>query len=162
MKLFNYVFAVLALVGLLASSSGCKKEDNKTKTELLTAHAWIVKASVITPAIDLLGNGVLVSDLYANELFTPACSKDDFTTFKTNGQFVFDEGATKCSADDPQTSTQNWTFNSDETVITTSELDGSSPNSITVVSLSDDELKVSFTEAIDNVSYTVTNTLEPK
>jgi hypothetical protein len=55
------------------------KKDKKSKTELLTNNSWKVKASTVNPAIDLFGNGQLVTDLYANTLFYPmTCTKDDF------------------------------------------------------------------------------------
>lgn len=156
----SLLIATLAL-GMMASMSACKK-DKKSKTELLTNNSWKVKAAIINPAIDLFGNGQLITDLYANTLFYPACAKDDFQTFNDNGQVIYDEGPTKCDANDPQTTTQNWTFNSDETVVTTTELDGSDPLSITVTTLSENELKISETESIDNVVYTFTITYEPK
>lgn len=156
----SLLIATLAL-GMMASMSACKK-DKKSKTELLTNNSWKVKASIINPAIDLFGNGQLVTDLYANTLFYPACRKDDFMTFKDNGQVVSDEGPTKCDAADVQTTTQNWTFNSDETVVTITELDGTDPVSITMTALSENELKITETESIDNVVYTFTTTFEPK
>lgn len=152
--------ATLALV-MMASMSACKK-DSKSKTELLTSNSWKAKAAIINPAIDLFGTGQLTTDLYANTFFYPACTKDDFMTFKDNGQVVTDEGPTKCDAADAQTTTQNWTLNSDDTVITISNLDGTEPVSVNVVTISKSELKISESESINNSVYTFTTTYEPK
>lgn len=152
--------ATLALV-MMASMSACKK-DSKSKTELLTNNSWKAKAAIINPAIDLFGTGELTTDLYANTFFYPACTKDDFISFKDSGQVTTDEGPTKCDGADPQTITENWTFNSDETVVTISNLDGTEPVSINVVTISENELKVSQSESINNAVYTFTTTYEPK
>ncbi|OWY24950.1 hypothetical protein C7N43_28865 [Sphingobacteriales bacterium UPWRP_1] len=162
MKTSFFSVATIALAFFFIGTLGSCKKDDKSKTELLTHHSWKVKAATINPAIDIFGTGELISDLYANNFFYPACTKDDFMTFKDNGQVISDEGATKCSAGDPQTTTQNWTFNSTETVITISELDGSDPQSFNISSLTEDEVVISNSESIDNVVYTFTTTFEPK
>lgn len=161
MKTSFFSLSVIALAFFFIGTLGSCKKDEKSKTELLTHHSWIIKSHTINPAIDL-GTGVLITDLYANEFFYPACTKDDFMTFKDNGQVISDEGATKCSAGAPQTTTQSWTFNSDETVITISELDGSDPESLNISSLTEDQVVISTSEAIDNVVYTSTITFGPK
>lgn len=155
----SLLIATLAL-GMMASMSACKK-DKKSKTELLTNNSWKAKAAIINPAIDL-GNGQLITDLYANAVLYPACRKDDFQTFKDNGQAISDEGPTICEPNDPQTITETWVFNSDETVITFTNAAGTSSYDATVTTLNENELKISETESIDNVVYTFTITYEPK
>ncbi len=149
----SLLIATLAL-GMMASMSACKK-DKKSKTELLTNNSWKVKAFTVNPAIDF--GGQLITDLYA---FTDDCTKDDFQTFKDNGQVVTDEGPTKCGPNDPQTTTETWIFNSDETVITFTDAAGT--YDATVTTLNEDQLIIKQTEAEDNVVYTFTITLEPK
>jgi hypothetical protein len=61
---------------------------------------------------------------------------------------------------DPQTTTQTWIFNSDETVITFTDAAGT--YDATVTTLNEDQLIIKQTEAEDNVVYTFTITLEPK
>jgi len=162
MKLnFNSLLIATLALGMMVSMGACKK-DNKSKTELLTNNSWKMKAFTINPAIDFFGNGQLITDLYADPLFSPACKKDNFMTFKDNGQVVTDEGPTKCGPNDPQTTTETWIFNSDETVITVTELDGTDPASLNVTTLSENELKITETESIDNIVYTYTIVFEPK
>lgn len=151
----SLLIATLAL-GMMASMSACKK-DKKSKTELLTNNSWKVKAMIVTPAIDIFGE--LITDLYA---YADDCTKDDFRTFKDNGQVVTDEGPTKCGPNYPQTTTETWIFNSDETVITFTDAAGTSSYDATVTTLGENELKISQTESDDNVVYTYTITLEPK
>lgn len=100
---------ILIAIAFFAIAS-CKESTDdetptaKTKTELITSGSWIVS--------DMLVNGTSFFALM------DACSKDDFMTFKTNGTVITDEGATKCDAADPQTSSDNWSFSTDEKKIT--------------------------------------------
>ncbi|HAN38534.1 MAG TPA: hypothetical protein DCQ29_06485, partial [Chitinophagaceae bacterium] len=82
-----------AVVVLFALLNGCKKDDEKSKTQLLTEKPWFV-----SKAEEKAGTANWVDDFpnYA------ACEKDDATLFKSNGQYENNEGATKCSAADPQ------------------------------------------------------------
>jgi hypothetical protein len=43
------------------------------------------------------------------------CEKDNFETYKTNGEWETNEGATKCDANDPQIWTLSWAFAENET-----------------------------------------------
>ncbi len=107
MKLTKGIILIAIAFFAIASckeSTDDSKPAAKTKTELITTGSWIVS--------DLLMNG---ASIYA---FMDACSKDDFMTFKTNGTVITDEGATKCAPADPQTSSSNWSFSSDEKKIT--------------------------------------------
>ncbi|HRI27878.1 MAG TPA: hypothetical protein PK239_16250 [Chitinophagales bacterium] len=97
-----FVFAFLA-----ALMSGCQIE--KSNTELLTGSNWRIQAWTITPPI--LG----ITDWFAN---LEPCETDNIFTFNTNGTAIIDEGALKCLANDPQTRTGTWSFNTDETTIT--------------------------------------------
>jgi hypothetical protein len=91
----------------------CKKDsESKSKTELLTTGNWHVSAYTVDPAIDFDGDGTDETNVYA---VMDECIKDDHTTFFANGTAELDEGATKCSSNDPQTMTLTWTFNQDET-----------------------------------------------
>jgi hypothetical protein len=98
MKQFSVFFVAAALL-----FSSCGKD--KTKTELLTGK-WKVT--------DLTVAGV---NTFAS---VPACQKDDFVTFSASGTVTSDEGATKCSASSPQTSTQTWSWSSNETILVVS------------------------------------------
>ena len=90
----------------------CKKDDNNnnnngpqmTKKEMLTAKSW--KATGMT-----IGG----SDFWP---LVDACERDDLYTFKTDGTYIEDEGATKCDPADPQViTTSTWAFIQNDTKI---------------------------------------------
>ena len=90
----------------------CKKDNkSKTRTELLTNGSWHVTAYTVDPAIDFDGDGTEETNVYA---VMDECITDDRTTFFANGTGELDEGATKCSANDPQTVAITWTFDQSE------------------------------------------------
>jgi len=107
-------FFLIAMAGFVS----CKKDkDNnsitaKTKTELLTTGSWKRTALISSPAYDWYGNGVFDTDIL--NIMMP-CEKDNTDTYKTNGIFETNEGATKCDPSDPQTWTLTWTFADNET-----------------------------------------------
>lgn len=102
---------LILLTVLVFTLPACKKD--KSPTELLTGNDWRIKSWTVSPA--LLG----VTDLYAT--YYDDCDKDDFTSFESNGVAIFDEGATKCNAADPQTTTGAWSLNDAETEFTLTE-----------------------------------------
>ena len=105
------IFVVLAAATVAVSS--CKKdEDNSSNTpsntntaskkELLTAKPW--KTTGLT-----IGGADLWSQF-------DACEKDNIYTFKTNGVYIDDEGATKCDPADPQiVTTSTWALIENDT-----------------------------------------------
>jgi len=100
----------LILIAFIAIAfTACKDDEDKTtpstktKMELLTSGSWI--------PTDLLTNDTSFYDLI------PVCSRDDFYTFNSNGTYITNEGALKCDPNDPQTSSDNWSFNSNQTKI---------------------------------------------
>jgi hypothetical protein len=104
MKPFKFVLAFLSTTILFTA---CKKDsDNnksKTKTDLLIQSSW--KFDNVTV------NGSDVSSV------VQGCQKDNTLTFAAGGTGTLDEGATKCSSNDPQTSPFTWNFASNETVL---------------------------------------------
>jgi hypothetical protein len=123
-----------AVVVLFALLNGCKKDDEKSKTQLLTEKPWFV-----SKAEEKAGTANWVDDFpnYA------ACEKDDATLFKSNGQYENNEGATKCSAADPQIiSTGTWNFASNETVLNITESGSTLP--FTIEQLNENNLVVSY------------------
>jgi hypothetical protein len=106
---------LLALVFvLLTVFSACKKdkkETPKSKTDLLTTGQWKMTAFTVSPPMDLDGDGIVDSDVYAT---MGACEKDDYYIFKKDGTLEQNEGASKCDPLDPQTETVDWSFVNDE------------------------------------------------
>lgn len=158
MKKITNLFAITILLSGLMGLIGCKKDS---KTDLLTDHSWKITASTVTPGIEDPFTGNLVTNLYDWAFISPDCVKDDFYTFKTDGNMILDEGATKCDATDPQTTTSTWAFNNSETIITVTDSDGDATD-VTLTELTEDKMVITYTEAIDNVVYTFTQTYSPK
>lgn len=153
----------LLMIGLLVLVAFSCKKDSESKTDKLTGKWWINTAMTIDPAINI--GGTPITDLWGQ---VPACSKDDIQKFESNGVYTFDEGTTKCSTNDPQTTTGTWSFNSDETVVsvTTTGANGTETYSYTIVSLDSDKLVAKFSEVADYgsgpLTYTYTVTMVPK
>lgn len=130
----TYSRALLSLsFSLLLILSACKDDDDPkaSKTELLTAKSWKmtkVKAMGVEGEPD-------------------ACDKDDTYTYNTDKSYKQDEGATKCDSDDPQTLTGTWSFNSSETIITSTVVESGISISYDqeIIELSSSTLKVKYT-----------------
>ena len=141
--------AVIASVFLLSS---CQEDDNlpviKTKTQLLSEKVW--KFSSAT------WGG---TDMTAS---VPACQKDNVTSFIAGGTGSGDEGATKCNVADPQTVSFTWSFQSGETMLTTSSplIPGTTPGSSTstIVSLTATDRKLSQPVTIGSTTQTAVAT----
>ena len=132
LKLF-FVLAFIICTGLLA----CKKEENLTKTELLSKQSWILRAYTSTR----LSDGVVV-DAYAP---MSDCYKDDQYVYNANMTYEGNAGATKCSAADPQVfSTGSWQFKNNETVLERTIVSGIGigTTEFEIVSLSTHELSL--------------------
>ena len=107
------IILLLTIGTTILFSSSCKpvEEENTpsnptpaSKTELLTSKVWKVTAFTLD------------GQNFFSQL--DDCEKDDLTTFKTNGSFIEDEGATKCNVSDPQIITSStWKFIDNETKI---------------------------------------------
>ena len=89
------------MTALTLLTTSCKKDDDVApdKTKILTSGSWQLSAMTVDPAIDWFGTPV--TNVYSQ---LPACVKDDLAIFKTNGNVNYDEGASKCDPNDPQTS----------------------------------------------------------
>jgi len=156
--------SLLPLCGILIlglSFSACKKDKKedpkpKTKTELLTNKNWKLVASTVDPAFP--ANNTLYTNLFT---ILRDCYKDNLLRFETPNVFKYDEGPTKCNATDTQTHTGTWTFNLDETKITTTFTSGGNTSSTTydVLELSDGTLKVSYIDQLGTTTnFVVTDT----
>lgn len=107
-------FTFLLLAGSLVFVS-CEKDkdiDAKQPDKILTSGTWKLTALTVDPAIDWFGTSV--TNVYSQ---LPTCTKDDLTTFQSNGTVNFDEGPSKCSTNDPQTFTGLWALSNDKKTI---------------------------------------------
>ncbi|OJY92140.1 MAG: hypothetical protein BGP13_08205 [Sphingobacteriales bacterium 40-81] len=137
MKIKHLLFAVVAFA-VAGTFASCKKEDKKSKTELLTAGSWKIKTLTVK-------NGATTVDLLALQ---QECYKDNLYTFKTDNTLIIDEGAKKCDEEDDQSYTTTWSFTDNETKIVMEGESGS------IVSLTSAELKISSTETEGGLTYT--------
>ena len=94
------------LLVLFAANSCKKKNDQKSKTQLITEKSWIVSNDEYR-----IGTDPNCTSDYVNYL---ACEKDDFLKFETNNTGVANSGTLKCGSE-PQTIPFNWSFTDNET-----------------------------------------------
>ena len=104
MKSCKFIFVLFSSIILFTA---CKKDsDNntqKTNTDLLVQGSWKFDNAVV--------GGSDVSSLLQG------CQKDNTLTFAAGGTGTADEGATKCSAGDPQSNPFTWNFATNETIL---------------------------------------------
>ena len=145
-KLILFIICALSF-----SLNSCDKDDTpavKPKTELLTQSSWKFKAAT--------ANGSDVSN--QNPPFAP-CRKDNIITFVISGTGTVSEGATACSP--AENASFTWNFTSDESMIHFSTaLYPNAPNDVTVVSVSETELVISFPYTVGSITVTVIVTFQ--
>lgn len=144
-KIFTLLCASLLVSNLMVGCSDDSADKLSEKTELLIKDNWILLSSTIDPPVSILGN--TLSDVYA---LVPACDRDNFAKYKSDQTGIYDEGATKCESQDPQTVAFNWSFKANETQI---QQDGDLLN---VLELTETTLKVRF--PIDGTEYGIPGT----
>jgi len=144
---------LLSFLSLTLAFSACKKDDPPTNTDHLTGSLWKMTAITIDPAFPIFDvNGNITG--YTNDLFSQLspCAKDD--TYKYNSDFTMktDEGASKCDSGDPQSTAGIWSFNTDETVLSTTS-DGFTQVS-TIMELTSEVLKLKYSQPVGPTTYT--------
>ncbi|MBB3841414.1 hypothetical protein FHS57_005442 [Runella defluvii] len=137
MKLVRlWIFLAMTVLGLsqcnVTSTGGGDPtpDPNITKTELLAGKSS--KAWVLT-----------VSKINGNDVFnqTVACVRDNNMVFRTDKNYEWNEGATKCRTQDDQVFEKGtWAFNTAET-----ELVLNNETNYKIVKLTENTLQVSYT-----------------
>ncbi len=122
--------------------TACEKnnDDNqpKTKTELISRANWKL-ASATVSGVDVTAS-------------IPGCQKDNTLAFAANGSGTSDEGATKCSSTDPQSSTFTWSFQNNETTLfISSPILSGGGNTFNIMSLTESELVLSQNVTISGI-----------
>ena len=151
------------LVCLLATTlfNGCKKDEEEptttpttsTNKTLLIDKNWKLTAYTVNPAYNLCGTPM--TNLLG---CVPPCSLDDITVYTTTNTYTIDEGASKCSAGDPQTKESGtWAFNSGKTTITRTPSVGSA-NEHTIVTLNATTLTLNESLTVGATTYVFTRT----
>ena len=117
-KIKNISFALITccFFGIFSCS---KKNEIPPKlistAENLVDRYYILVSSVSKPAYpDSYGNYIV--DIYEGYYRDP-CVLDDLKMFKSNGDYIFDNGVTKCYPLEKQTAISKWRFLDNNTVI---------------------------------------------
>ena len=99
----KYTLTILSFCLLFS----CKKDEDTppTKTEMITSSSWKYESG----GVDQDKNGTVDLSFAATGILQP-CMLDNTVTFSTGGNGTTDEGATKCNAGAPQTSSFIWSF----------------------------------------------------
>ena len=152
----------LTIVLLLALIFGysCKKDENKSNTDLLTGKYWKMTAITIEPSIPVVDDYGNITG-YTNDLFAQMqpCVKDDIQKYNSDGTYIWD-AKVKCDVQDPQSGSGTWMFNTDETVVT--ETANGESMSYTIIELTDSKYKFSYDGVLDAVTYKLTVTSVPE
>ncbi|MBO9660954.1 MAG: hypothetical protein J7527_19180 [Chitinophagaceae bacterium] len=99
----------LLLLWLILTVQSCKKDNEPSRMDLLTARPWRMVSGVVTDA-----SGT-ESDVYSG---LRACERDNEFVFKSDLVHEHTEGATKCNPSDPQVVYfASWKFLNNESVI---------------------------------------------
>jgi hypothetical protein len=134
-KLFVCSLLIIAFAICLTIES-CKKHDKALNPII---GKWTLTA-YIHDGIDVYGTGI------------PACLIDDIFTFTSDLTLIVDEGPTKCSPTDPQTTSGTYSLNSDNTQLTTSIAGNSEV--FNIMTLNSTTLKTNQVDNGDIATYT--------
>ncbi len=153
----------ILLVCLLATTlfNSCKKDEDTTSTpttstkkSLLIDKNWKQTAWTVNPAYNYAGTGA-VTNLIG---YIAPCELNDITVYTTSNTYTIDEGATKCSAGNPQTKESgSWAFNSGETTITRTP-SGGAAKEYSIATLNETTLSLNTTLISGGVTYVFTQT----
>ena len=153
MKHIFKAFMCILIVSFSVSSCS-KSNDTSTstptisKTQLLTSSDWGI-AGIQHKAVA----ASVWTDDYAS---MKACEKDNKVVFKATGAYETNEGATKCSSNDPQIlETGTWKLTQSETVLVVQATNGTQIFNATIETLTSSSLIFSFTQvdATSGVTY---------
>jgi len=159
-KFYSYSLGLCLTVAVV----GCSKDDSDgskpntptltAKETLLTSKNW--RISAIAGTYTAFGQ-TITTDGYA---MLSACKKDDFVKYSADKTAVGDEGASKCSTNDPQSSSFTWALNAAETELTHSGTINGTATSVKaeVLQLTATTLQVRTTNVQTQSGITTTST----
>lgn len=131
MRNFKICLLLFLTMGIFATS--CKKDDEATREELLTAEGgWRLDAlnsnseeigdafvalfiQLFPPEQQTAANEALIRESFDLDIGDlDACEQDDVLFFNTDGTITENSGSVKCSASEPdESSGGNWTLSAD-------------------------------------------------
>lgn len=141
----NLTLVSTLALALVFVGSSCKKDEDKTYKDLLTAHDWQVSSLVVS------GFGDVAED----------CDRDDVASFHDDGEYHLAENV-RCEETDPESYTGAWAINesaSPQTLTLTYEVDSSNVTEVYDITELTDKTMVLTTET---VLGTVTSTFIKK
>ena len=127
----------LMFLGLSIAWASCGKSNSNTgnsNVTLLTKSTW----KFDTAGVDLDKNGTI--DQEDNSL--EPCFKDNTYVFNKDSTVVMDEGATKCNAADPQTSSYTWSISNSNPAVLKSDVNPILAEGLKIKTLTDTKLVV--------------------
>lgn len=142
---------IIASAFLFLIISCSKGGDSSTpptvsKTTLLTSSDWGI--------VGVQQKAVTASVWTDNYATMKPCEKDNRVVFRANGTYETNEGATKCSASDPQIlETGTWSLTTNETVLVTQATNGTQIWNATIETLTANSLIISYTQVVSGVTY---------
>jgi hypothetical protein len=147
-KNINFKFFIILILYTITFIN-CKKDNTTntpvTKTDVLSggsSKTWVISKVTQQTA------GSQPVDVTSQ---VASCEKDNLYTYKSNGVYIQDEGATKCTNSQPQTITGTFSFNADETELTvTNNLNPSSVGRVTVLELTTSNFNIRASELMSN------------
>lgn len=156
-------YLILVLTLSLVIFSACKKDDSKTKTDLLTQKGWVATSIKYSPKLPYdFGNGnvVDIADLF--DIYDD-CAKDDELQFFSSGNYKILSND-KCNYEMDIFELGNWAFNSNETRLYYGIIDYLYEYEI--LTLNDNQLVlktiIAIGDSISSNTYTETSTYEHK
>jgi hypothetical protein len=142
--------SILSFLIITLSLSSCKKDNELSKSELLTKQPW--KMTVFIEKN--LSTGT------EQDKFGPmsACYKDDDFVYKPDMSFEANAGTTKCDPADPEVfQTGSWRFKDNETILETVITSGLSTGSTfeyDVISITATELRLHTVQSGSDYQFT--------
>ncbi len=144
---------IFLLLSIALFFVACDKDDNGvSNTDNLTSGQWRIASSVAKFTF----NGVEQTvDVYGQ---LPDCQKDNLAEFQADGTLIADEGATKCSSNDPQEETGTWEFAQDEThiIVMSDDYDFDAE----ILELTDSRLRVKYNTNLNGIVTTTETVFE--
>ena len=119
---------------------GCKKdkdvEEPPSTVDLITSTTWKIDTIGFDENKDGQIDGALPGGL-------AGCQKDNIITFSSDSAGIFDEGATRCSTDDAQSTPFNWTLSGSDSLNIDGQLPGQLTGLVRIISISDSNFTLS-------------------
>lgn len=139
---------------VLALVFSCKKDDEKSKTDLLVGE-WKLTSGSVDPTIPIYDDdGYQVGTTSDFTKFYDDCELDDTQEYTKDGDILFHDNEYSCNSPSDYTPLK-WTFNGDETAIVMYEGDDSQSEIVNIIELTEKKLTVKGKLTYNGVTYTI-------